>query len=299
MLDYENVQPTEGDLRAMVPDASQLWVFHGPHQRHVEQRFASFGADVTAVPISKTGRNALDFHLSFYMGYIASRNQASPIVVVANDKGYGPMLEHAKAMGFAVRQQGHGHASSCTPVSETRAGTGKVAASLAAKKSAAEKGIAKKAGVKPSTTKQVPGKKPPTKKAVIRPATKKAATSEKPREKLGEKHAHRVHSVDGSPGSSLLTQPLSSSRPVSPLRAPTASFRKLVDNLWKMGKKRPVKSASLRRALKSFMGADTGDESIELALGQLIAEGVVVISARSDVEYPGFDARASDQSAKA
>lgn len=101
LLDYENVQPTEVELRALVPDARQVWVFHGPHQRQVEQRFASFGDDVTAVPISKSGKNALDFHLSFYMGYIASRNQASSIVVVANDKGYEPMLEHAKAMGFA------------------------------------------------------------------------------------------------------------------------------------------------------------------------------------------------------
>ena len=67
LLDYENVQPTEAELRALVPDASQVWVFHGPHQRQVEARFASFGADVTAVPISKMGKNALDFHLSFYI----------------------------------------------------------------------------------------------------------------------------------------------------------------------------------------------------------------------------------------
>jgi hypothetical protein len=71
LLDYENVQPTEEEVRALVPDARQVWVFHGPHQRDVEQRFASFGSDATAVPISKTGKNALDFHLSFYMGYIA------------------------------------------------------------------------------------------------------------------------------------------------------------------------------------------------------------------------------------
>jgi NTP pyrophosphatase (non-canonical NTP hydrolase) len=72
LLDYENVQPTADELRALVPDARQVWVFHGPHQRQVEQRFASFGADVAAVPISRPGKNALDFHLSFYMGYIAS-----------------------------------------------------------------------------------------------------------------------------------------------------------------------------------------------------------------------------------
>ncbi|HOX69664.1 MAG TPA: PIN domain-containing protein, partial [Burkholderiaceae bacterium] len=72
LLDYENVQPSDAELRALVPDLGQVWVFHGPHQREVEKRFASFGTAATAVPISKTGKNALDFHLSFYMGYIAS-----------------------------------------------------------------------------------------------------------------------------------------------------------------------------------------------------------------------------------
>jgi NTP pyrophosphatase (non-canonical NTP hydrolase) len=59
LLDYENVQPTEVELRAMVPEATQVWVFHGPHQKQVEQRFASFGTSATMVPISKTGKNAL------------------------------------------------------------------------------------------------------------------------------------------------------------------------------------------------------------------------------------------------
>ena len=44
------------------------------------------------------------------MGYIASRNQASAMVAVANYKGYEPMLEHARSMGFMVRQVGHGPA---------------------------------------------------------------------------------------------------------------------------------------------------------------------------------------------
>ena len=127
LLDYENVQPTEVELRAMVPEATRVWVFHGPHQKQVEQRFASFGTGMTTVPISKTGKNALDFHLSFYMGYIASRNQQAKFVVVANDKGYEPMLEHAKVLGFAVRQ--HGHARSAEPVVQKVVATAGSAAS--------------------------------------------------------------------------------------------------------------------------------------------------------------------------
>jgi NAD(P)-dependent dehydrogenase (short-subunit alcohol dehydrogenase family) len=33
LIDYENVQPTDEQVRALVPDAARLWVFHGPHQR--------------------------------------------------------------------------------------------------------------------------------------------------------------------------------------------------------------------------------------------------------------------------
>lgn len=110
LLDYENVQPTEDELRALVPEARQVWVFHGPHQREIERRFGSYGDGVAAVPISKTGKNALDFHLSFYLGCIVSRNPASVMVVVTNDKGCEPMLEHARAMGFAVRRLAPGKA---------------------------------------------------------------------------------------------------------------------------------------------------------------------------------------------
>ncbi|MBK9361946.1 MAG: hypothetical protein IPM99_12810 [Rubrivivax sp.] len=88
LLEYENVQPSDDEVRAMVPAAPKLWVFHGPHQRQVAERFASFGNDLAIVPISKRGKNALDFHLSFYMGYIAARHPQARFVVLANDKGY-------------------------------------------------------------------------------------------------------------------------------------------------------------------------------------------------------------------
>ena len=172
LLDYENVQPTELELRAMVPDATKVWVFHGPHQKQVEQRFASFGTGMTPVLISKTGKNALDFHLSFYMGYIASRHQQAKFVVVANDKGYEPMLEHAKGLGFAVRQQGHARASQ---VSGERPSV--VKASLPAKPPAKKPAAKKVPATKAAAKKASPAKTPATKKvtATKAPAKKVAA----------------------------------------------------------------------------------------------------------------------------
>jgi hypothetical protein len=42
---------------------------------------------VTLVPRSGQGPNALDFHLSFYLGYVAARHPDAVLVVVANDRG--------------------------------------------------------------------------------------------------------------------------------------------------------------------------------------------------------------------
>ena len=120
LLDFENVQPDEAELRALVPGLTHLWLFHGPHQKDLAQRFAGFGTELSLVPISQSGKNALDFHLSFYVGYIVSRFPQAAIVVVANDKGYAPMLMHAETLGFDVRQVGHARISAAKRASARR-----------------------------------------------------------------------------------------------------------------------------------------------------------------------------------
>jgi len=280
LLDYENVQPTEAELRALVPDASQVWVFHGPHQRQVEARFASFGADVTAVPISRTGKNALDFHLSFYMGYIASRNQASAMVVVANDKGYEPMLEHARSMGFAVRQVGHGQVKPAASVKAVSAAT-PAAKKAPAKKTAAKKVPAKKAAAKQPAVKVAPAKKAAAKK--VAPAKKAAA---KPAAAPPAKKAAVAAQAVAAKAPVLVN---AGTRAVALSPDSAATIKKLADSLRKMGDKRPTKPASLWRSLKSFLGTGATEESVEVALVHLIEDGVVKVDSVKGASYPRFD----------
>jgi NTP pyrophosphatase (non-canonical NTP hydrolase) len=294
LLDYENVQPSESELRALVPDASQVWVFHGPHQRQVEARFASFGADVTAVPISKTGKNALDFHLSFYMGYIASRNQASAMVVVANDKGYEPMLEHARSMGFAARQVGHGEVKPAAPVKTAPPAAKKEAA----KKPAAKKVPAKKAAAKQPVVKVAPTKKAAAKKAVAAvPAARKA-----PGKKVAPAKKVAAKPVAMPPAKkAVVAAPAVAAKALTPVGTGTkavalspdsaATIKKLTDSLRKMGDKRPTKPASLWRSLKSFLGAGAAESSVEVALARLIEDGVVKVDSLKGASYPKFDAQ--------
>ncbi len=293
LLDYENVQPTEDELRTLVPGTSQVWVFHGPHQRQVQQRFASFGAGVTAVPISKTGKNALDFHLSFYMGYIASRNPASSMVILANDKGYGPMLEHAKALGFAVRQQGYGQIKPATrvkakPSVKADAVTTPAAKKVAAKKAPA-KGAARQAAATPSAVQQPVARKAPAAPVPKKRAAKKAASVQPAAAQAVKAPAAGKLSIAGSADRS--TRPAPAATASAPPGPPTVSadlLRRITDNLQKLGDKRPGRPLPLRRILKSLLGAEPGDVLIEVALGKLMEAGVIAIDAVKGVTYPRF-----------
>jgi hypothetical protein len=290
LLDYENVQPSDAELRALVPDVDQVWVFHGPHQREVEKRFASFGTGATAVPISKTGKNALDFHLSFYMGYIASRNPDSKMVVVANDKGYEPMLEHAKAMGFVVRRQPHGEVK--PPA--TKAAAKKVAA----KKAPAKKVAAKKATAKKTAAKTIAAKTPVAKAPAPSPAAKKASPPKAvPAKKTAAPKTAGAKGMAAGPGK-VSAGPTSvapsgtGAVPASPSTKKSVSdtdIKRITENLRKVGVNRPTKPAALRRLLKSLLAAETGDAAIEVALDKLVAAGTVVIDAESEVKYPLFE----------
>jgi NTP pyrophosphatase (non-canonical NTP hydrolase) len=277
LLDYENVQPTEEELRALAPEASQVWVFHGPHQRQIDQRFAGYGAHVTAVPISRTGRNALDFHLSFYMGYIASRNPSASLIVVANDRGYEPMLEHARAMGFSVRQLGHGKATPGTPAAP--APIAKAAKSApTAKKLLAKKPAAKIASPAKKAAAKAPGRKAtPVAKKKAKPATPTPAKKTAPTKKTPVKATAKKSSVGQSSPAAKTSAP-----------APGATTRHLTDSLLRMRGNRPTKPQSLRRALKSFLGPDASDQAVEAELARLIGDGVVKVDSEKGVSYPGF-----------
>ncbi|MET0336105.1 MAG: nucleotide pyrophosphohydrolase [Rhizobacter sp.] len=275
LLDYENVQPTEAALRELIPDVSQVWVFHGPHQRQAEQRFAGFGEAATAIPISKTGKNALDFHLSFYMGYIASRNPSATLVVVSNDKGFEPMLAHARDLGFAARQVGYGKTRQTTAAKA-------IAKTPAAKKAPAKKAAAKKTVAEPKVVaaKKVAAKKvAPAKKTA---AAKKAAPA-------------KVVAPAKVPAKAKAPTPKASAPVQAPARKATkagvadaASHKRLVDALRKTGDARPTKTQSLWRLLKSLLGAQATDYAVDDALSRLISEGVVKVNSVTGVSYPVF-----------
>jgi hypothetical protein len=250
LVDWENVQPGEADLRALVREVTDVWLFHGPTQKDVGARHSSFGDRATPVKIARAGKNALDFHLSFYMGYIAARHPDARFVVISNDKGYRPMLEHAMELGFAAR---HLEFKAAPP------------AKAAAKKSTAKKAAAKKAAPtadKKTTASTAPaGKAAKPKPAAPAPAPKKAPAAKK--------------AVKAKP---------------APPPAPTASttVSKLLDHVLtslKKTKSRPARKSRLVASVKSLIGPGHDAQVVEAVLAELLGSGKVLVTESGALEY--------------
>lgn len=111
--------------------------------------------------------------MAFYLGYVAAKHPDAELVVVANDRGYDPMLAHARLLKFRARRVGYkmSVAKKAAVVKPSAPAAMPVAAKKAvAKKIVAKKAVTMQAAVKPAA----PAKVATAKKA---PAAKKAASA--------------------------------------------------------------------------------------------------------------------------
>ena len=296
LVDWENVQPKDSDLRSLVPDVTDVWLFHGPNQKGVSAHHVSFGDRATPVKIARTGKNALDFHLSFYMGYIASRHPDARFAVVSNDKGYGPMLEHAAELGFSARQLGfdHSKASAATAAAKRTVATKAAPAKKApAKKAAAKKtpAIKKVASAKSDATpaeaapvKPVPNARmvPPAQSAsakvasgLTRPPSKKSATT------TAVAAAKKVSTNNPLAAAKAVKQ--EPAKAIAAIDLAKASSH-VLSSLKKTTSK-PVKQRALMAAIKSLLGPAGDSQTVHAVLARLLAAGKVVIDGKGSVQY--------------
>lgn len=104
LVDLENVQPSPSDVEAWLGGEGHAWVFYGPHQLRRKAEFESESPRSTLIPISRSGSNSLDFHLVFYLGYLAAKHPKGRFVVLAKDKGYDPPIAHARTLAFSIQR---------------------------------------------------------------------------------------------------------------------------------------------------------------------------------------------------
>ena len=107
LVDYENIGRI--DLAA-IPDGVRVPFFFGASQRTVPTDFLKaalkLGERFVPIDIEGQGKNALDFHIAFYLGEYLARAPETACVILSKDKGFDPLVRHLTRRGFAVRRVG-------------------------------------------------------------------------------------------------------------------------------------------------------------------------------------------------
>jgi hypothetical protein len=105
LVDYENIGKI--DLGA-IPDGVRVPFFFGASQRTVPTEFLKaalrLGERFVPIDIEGQGKNALDFHIAFYLGEYLVRAPNTACVILSKDKGFDPLVRHLIRRGFAVRR---------------------------------------------------------------------------------------------------------------------------------------------------------------------------------------------------
>ena len=112
LIDFENVQPQ--DMSLLRGDQYRVIIFRGPHQNKLDFDMAEslqpLGSNVTHVQSDRQGKNALDFHIAFYLGRLLQEHvgngsperKTAKFIVVSKDGGFDTLLSHVQALGHTA-----------------------------------------------------------------------------------------------------------------------------------------------------------------------------------------------------
>lgn len=98
LIDLENVKPE--NLGLVSGGQFKIKVFVGANQKNVPltmaQTLQSFGTDAEYIQIESHGKNALDFHIAFYIGRLAMESPGAFFHIISGDTGFDPLIRHLK-----------------------------------------------------------------------------------------------------------------------------------------------------------------------------------------------------------
>jgi hypothetical protein len=106
LIDLENVQPK--NLELLKDHPFKIFVFVGMNQTKIMREVAialqPLGHNGTYVQMSGNGKNALDFHIAYYIGELAAADAAADFHIISRDKGFDPLVLHLKGKNLQVQR---------------------------------------------------------------------------------------------------------------------------------------------------------------------------------------------------
>ncbi len=107
LVDFENVQP---DLSALANTPYKVKIFFGAKQQESRVPFKlldavmALGGNVESIKITRSGSNAVDMHIAWYIGGLLEREPNARIHIISGDSDFDPLLEFLHARGVECRR---------------------------------------------------------------------------------------------------------------------------------------------------------------------------------------------------
>lgn len=108
LVDFENVQPDS--LAALAGASFKVKVFVGAAQAkgrisfELSHSMQMLGANAEYVKIARTGKNAVDMHIAYFIGRLIERERDVVIHIISKDGDFDPLLEYLQANGVECRR---------------------------------------------------------------------------------------------------------------------------------------------------------------------------------------------------
>ena len=108
LVDFENVQPES--LAALANGPFRVKVFVGAAQAkgrisfELSHSVQMLGANAEYVKIARTGKNAVDMHIAYYIGRLLEKEPAAMIHIVSKDSDFDPLIEYLDGKGSSCKR---------------------------------------------------------------------------------------------------------------------------------------------------------------------------------------------------
>ena len=108
LVDFENVQPDS--LAALAGGAVNVKVFVGAAQAkgrisfELSHSMQLLGSNAEYVRIARSGPNAVDMHIAYFIGRLLEKEPGASIHVVSRDTDFDPLVEFLSAQGITCNR---------------------------------------------------------------------------------------------------------------------------------------------------------------------------------------------------
>lgn len=152
LIDFENVQVKS--LALLTGEHFRVKVFLGPKNTKLPTELVlamkAFGERADYVVLEAGGSNALDFHITYYLGRLVAADATASYAVISKDTGFDPLVKHLQKTGVQCERAVSIETMRCF----AKAGTSKEASKEVSKEAAKKTSPVEKPAVKPVNKKK-------------------------------------------------------------------------------------------------------------------------------------------------